>query len=106
MLYAQQGWDAEHMSWRKVIHLNHVWSMNRILDTLNNASEMEMSQTTSRMNCCWLTRVRSFSGQAWQATTRACGHGPMAVRQAAVDGQTAQVQPVNNEIGRSQGRPA
>jgi guanine nucleotide-binding protein alpha-1 subunit len=52
MLHARQGWDAERMSWRTVVHLNLVRSVNRILDALENAPETE---TGSRMN---LLRMR------------------------------------------------
>jgi hypothetical protein len=52
MLHARQGWDAERMSWRTVVHLNLVRSVNRILDALENAPETE---TDSRIN---LLRMR------------------------------------------------
>ncbi len=52
MLHARQGWDAERMSWRTVIHLNLVRSVNRILDALENGPE---TVTSSRMN---LLRMR------------------------------------------------
>jgi guanine nucleotide-binding protein subunit alpha len=52
MLHARQGWDAERMSWRTVIHLNLVRSVNRILDALEKAPETE---TANRMN---LLRMR------------------------------------------------
>jgi hypothetical protein len=52
MLHARQSWEAERMSWRTVIHLNLVRSVNRILDALENAPETE---TASRVN---LLRMR------------------------------------------------
>lgn len=52
MLHARQGWDAERMSWRTVVHLNLVRSVNRILDALDNTPETE---TDSRVN---LLRMR------------------------------------------------
>jgi len=52
MLYARQGWEAERMSWRTVIHLNLVRSVNRILDALVSALETE---TANRVN---LLRMR------------------------------------------------
>lgn len=52
MLHARQGWEAERMSWRTVIHLNLVRSVNRILDVLESTPETE---TASRMN---LLRMR------------------------------------------------
>ena len=52
MLHGRQGWDAERMSWRTVIHLNLVRSVNKILDVLENARETE---TANRMN---LLRMR------------------------------------------------
>jgi hypothetical protein len=52
MLYARQGREAEHMSWRTVIHLNLVRSVNRILDALDSALKTE---TASRVN---LLRMR------------------------------------------------
>lgn len=52
MLHARQSWDAERMSWRTVVHLNLVRSVNRILDALENAPKTE---TTKQMN---LLRMR------------------------------------------------
>jgi hypothetical protein len=52
MLYARQGWEAERLSWRTVVHLNLVRSVNRILHALENAPETE---TASRVN---LLRMR------------------------------------------------
>ena len=52
MTHARQAWEAERMSWRTVIHLNLVRSVNRILDALENAPETE---TASRVN---LLRMR------------------------------------------------
>ncbi|KAH9993200.1 guanine nucleotide binding protein, alpha subunit [Russula vinacea] len=41
MSYARQSWEAERMSWRTVIHLNLVRSVNKILAALENAPETE-----------------------------------------------------------------
>ncbi|KAF8499582.1 G-alpha-domain-containing protein [Russula emetica] len=60
MLYARQGWEAERMSWRTVIHLNLVRSVNRILDALENAPETETVSRVSllRMRLSPLRRVQ------------------------------------------------
>jgi glucose-6-phosphate dehydrogenase assembly protein OpcA len=60
MLYALQGWEAERMSWRPVIHLNLVRSVNRILDALENAPETEMASRVNqlRMRLSSLRRVQ------------------------------------------------
>ena len=52
MSYARQSWEAERMSWRTVIHLNLVRSVNKILAALENAPETE---TPGRVN---LLRMR------------------------------------------------
>jgi hypothetical protein len=52
MLHARQSWEAERMSWRTVIHLNLVRSVNCILSALDSAPETE---TASRVN---LLRMR------------------------------------------------
>src|SRR5882757_5583276 len=52
MLHARQSWEEERMSWRTVIHLNLVRSVNCILGALESAPETE---TASRMN---LLRMR------------------------------------------------
>ena len=52
MTHARQAWEAERMSWRTVIHLNLVRSVNRILDALENATKTE---TANRVN---LLRMR------------------------------------------------
>jgi hypothetical protein len=52
MSYARQSWEAERMSWRTVIHLNLVRSVNRILAVLENVPETE---TAGRVN---LLRMR------------------------------------------------
>ena len=52
MLHGRQSWEAERMSWRTVILLNLVRSVNKILDALESTPETE---TASRMN---LLRMR------------------------------------------------
>ena len=49
MLHARQSWEAERMSWRTVIHLNLVRSVNCILSVLDSAPETETA-TASRVN--------------------------------------------------------
>jgi guanine nucleotide-binding protein alpha-1 subunit len=50
MSFARRGWEEERMSWRTVIHLNLVRSVNTILDALENVPE-----TANRVN---LLRIR------------------------------------------------
>jgi len=60
MLLARQGWEAERMSWRTVIHLNLVRSVNRILGALENAPETEAACRVNllRMRLSPLRRVQ------------------------------------------------
>ncbi|KAI0288106.1 guanine nucleotide binding protein, alpha subunit [Russula brevipes] len=58
MSYARQAWEAERMSWRTVIHLNLVRSVNRILDALENAPEIASRVSLLRMRLSPLRRVQ------------------------------------------------
>ncbi|KAH9963792.1 G-alpha-domain-containing protein [Russula dissimulans] len=59
MSYARQAWEEERMSWRTVIHLNLVRSVNRILDALENASETASRMNLLRMRLSPLRRVQN-----------------------------------------------
>ena len=58
MSYARQGWEAQRASWRAVIHLNLVRSVNTILDALENASETASRMNLLRMRLSPLRRVQ------------------------------------------------
>jgi guanine nucleotide-binding protein subunit alpha len=58
MSYARQAWEAERMSWRTVVHLNLVRSVNKIFDTLENAPEIASRVSLLRMRLSPLRRVQ------------------------------------------------
>ncbi|KAI9510065.1 guanine nucleotide binding protein, alpha subunit [Russula earlei] len=58
MSYARQAWEEERMSWRTVIHLNLVRSVNRILDALENAQEIASRMNLLRIRLSPLRRVQ------------------------------------------------
>jgi guanine nucleotide-binding protein subunit alpha len=58
MSYARQAWEEERMSWRTVIHLNLVRSVNTILDALENAPETASRVNLLRMRLSPLRRVQ------------------------------------------------
>ncbi|KAH9979099.1 G-alpha-domain-containing protein [Lactifluus volemus] len=58
MSYARRAWDEERMSWRTVIHLNLVRSVNMILDTLQNVPEIANRMNLLRIRLSPLARVQ------------------------------------------------
>ena len=58
MSYARQAWEAERTSWRTVIHLNLVRSVNTILDALGHAPETASRVSLLRMRLSPLRRVQ------------------------------------------------
>ncbi|KAI0296518.1 G-alpha-domain-containing protein [Multifurca ochricompacta] len=56
--YARQAWEDERMSWRTVIHLNLVRSVNTILDALENAPEIASRVNLLRMRLGPLRHVQ------------------------------------------------
>jgi guanine nucleotide-binding protein subunit alpha len=58
MSYARRAWEEERTSWRTVIHLNLVRSVNRILDALENAPETASRVNLLRMRLSPLRRVQ------------------------------------------------
>jgi len=58
MSYARKAWEEEKMSWRTVIHLNLVRSVNTILDALENATEAAIRVNLLRMRLSPLHRVQ------------------------------------------------
>lgn len=58
MSYARKAWEEEKMSWRTVIHLNLVRSVNMILDALENAPETAVRINLLRMRLSPLRRVQ------------------------------------------------
>lgn len=58
MSYARKAWEEEKMSWRAVVHLNLVRSVNTILDALENAPETAVRVNLLRMRLSPLRRVQ------------------------------------------------
>ncbi|KAI9442671.1 G-alpha-domain-containing protein [Lactarius indigo] len=58
MSCAPKAWEEERMSWRTVIHLNLVRSVNTILDALEHASETAVRVNLLRMRLSPLRRVQ------------------------------------------------
>jgi guanine nucleotide-binding protein subunit alpha len=58
MSYARQAWEAQRASWRSVIHLNLVRSVNAILDALEHAPETASRMSLLRMRLSPLRRVQ------------------------------------------------
>lgn len=58
MSYTRQAWEEKRMSWRTVIHLNLVRSVNTILDALENAPETASRVNLLRMRLSPLRRVQ------------------------------------------------
>lgn len=58
MSYARKAWEEERMSWRTVIHLNLVRSVNTILDALEHAPETTVRANLLRMRLSPLRRVQ------------------------------------------------
>jgi hypothetical protein len=58
MSYARRAWEEERMSWRTVIHLNLVRSVNTILGALEHAPETAARMNLLRMRLSPLCRVQ------------------------------------------------
>ncbi|KAF8267947.1 guanine nucleotide binding protein, alpha subunit [Lactarius quietus] len=58
MSYARKAWEEQKMSWRTVIHLNLVRSVNAILDALEHAPETAVRVNLLRMRLSPLRRVQ------------------------------------------------
>ncbi|KAI9457117.1 G-alpha-domain-containing protein [Lactarius psammicola] len=58
MSYARKAWEEERMSWRTVIHLNLVRSVNTILNALEHAPETAVRVNLLRMRLSPLRRVQ------------------------------------------------
>ncbi|KAH9067983.1 G-alpha-domain-containing protein [Lactarius deliciosus] len=58
MSYAPKAWEEERMSWRAIIHLNLIRSVNTILDALEHAPETALRVGLLRMHLSPLRRVQ------------------------------------------------
>ncbi|KAH9044210.1 G-alpha-domain-containing protein [Lactarius hengduanensis] len=67
MSYTPKAWEEERMSWRTVIHLNLVRSVNTILDALEHAPETAVRVNLLRMRLSPLRRVCVRSRSGWAA---------------------------------------